>query len=139
MYRKFAIFSLSSFLLCSCTTVTPDKVKDEIASYDATTPSGYDVQNSGFIGFTDDGRGLITQFGLLRYNTLIKAYKIRFKSFKGVELNENDGVTEYVDKRNNKLFIIDQQHLVYYAVLNSWRKDGKEPDSIWDKTKDLVK
>lgn len=139
MLKKFAIFSLSSFLLCSCTTVTPDKVKDEIASYDATTPSGYDVQNSGFIGFTDDGRGLITQFGLLRYNTLIKAYKIRFKSFKGVELNENDGVTEYVDKRNNKLFIIDQQHLVYYAVLNSWRKDGKEPDSIWDKTKDLVK
>jgi len=139
MLRKFAIFFLSSFLFCSCTTVTPDKVTDEIASYDATTPSGYDVQNSGFIGFTDDGRGLITQFGLLRYNTLIKAYKIRFKSFKGVELNENDGITEYTDKRSNKLYIIDQQHLVYYAVLNGWRKDGKEPDSIWDKTKDLVK
>jgi hypothetical protein len=29
--------------------------------------------------------------------------------------------------------------LVYYAVLNSWRKDGKEPDSIWDNTKDLIK
>ena len=139
MYKKFAIFSLSSFLLCSCTTVTPDKVKDEISSYDASTPNGYDVQNSGFIGFTDDGRGLITQFGLLRYNTLIKAYKVRFKSFKGVELNENDGITEYTDKLNNKLFIIDQQHLVYYAILNSWRKDGKEPDSIWDKAKDLVK
>ena len=139
MYKKFARFSLSSFLLCSCTTVTPDKVKDEIASYDASTPNGYDVQNSGFIGFTDDGRGLITQFGLLRYNTLIKAYKVRFKSFKGVELNENAGITEYTDKLNNKLFIIDQQHLVYYTILNSWRKDGKEPDSIWDKAKDLVK
>lgn len=139
MLRKFAIFSLSSFLLCACTTVTPNKVTDEIASYDATTPKGYDVQNSGFIGFTDDGRGLITPFGLLRYNTLIKAYKVRFRSFKGIELNDNDGITEYTDKLNNKLYIIDQQHLVYYAILNSWRKDGKEPDSIWDKTKDLIK
>ena len=139
MLRKFAIFSLSSLLLVSCTTVTPDKVRDEIASYDASTPSGYDVQNSGFIGFLDDGRGIITPFGLLRYNTLVKTYKIRFKSFKGVDLYENDGITEYTDNKKNKLYIIDQQHLVYYAVLNSWRKDGKEPDSIWDKAKDLVK
>ena len=139
MLKKFAIFSLSSLLLCSCTTVTPNKVTDEIASYDATTPKGYDIQNSGFIGFTDDGRGLITPFGLLRYNTLVKAYKIRFKSHKGVDLSENNGITEYTDKLNNKLYIMDQQHLVYYAILNSWRKDGKEPDSIWDKAKDLVK
>lgn len=139
MLKKFAILSLSSVLLCACTTVTPDKVNDEIASYDASTPSGYDVQNSGFIGFLDDGKGIITAFGLLRYNTLIKAYKIRFKSYKGVELNENDGVTEYADNKGNKLFIIDQQHLVYYAVLNSWKKDGKEPDSLFDRAKDLVK
>lgn len=139
MLKRFAIFSLSSILLCGCTTVTPDKVKDEIASYDASTPTGYDVQNSGFIGFMDDGRGIITPFGLLRYNTLVKTYKIRFKSFKGVDLNENDGTTEYADGKGNKLYIIDQQHLVYYAILNSWRKDGKEPDSIWDKAKDLVK
>ncbi len=139
MLKKLAIFSLSSFLLCSCTTVTPDKVTDEIASYDATTPSAYDAQNSGFIGFLDDGRGIITPFGLVRYNTLIKAYKVRFRSFKGVELNENNGISESTDTLNNKLFIIDQQHLVYYAILNSWRKDGKVPDSIWDKAKELVK
>ena len=139
MLKRFAALSLSSILLCACTTVTPDKVKDEIASYDASTPSNYDVQNSGFIGFLDDGRGIITPFGLVRYNTLIKTYKIRFKSVKGVELKENDGIEEYTDKKNNKLYIIDQQHLVYYAILNSWRKDGKEPDSIWDKAKELVK
>lgn len=139
MLKKLAIFSLSSFLLCSCTTVTPDKVKDEIASYDASTPTAYDAQNSGFIGFLDDGRGIITPFGLVRYNTLIKTYKIRFRSFKGVDLSENYGITEFTDKLNNKLYIIDQQHLVYYAILNSWRKDGKEPDSIWDKAKDIVK
>lgn len=139
MLRKFAILLLSSFVLVGCSTVTPDKVKDEIASYDASTPSGYDIQNSGFIGFLDDGRGIITPFGLLRYNTLIKTYKIRFKTYKGVDLDINAGIEEYSDKKGNKLYIIDQQHLVYYAILNSWRKDGREPDSIWDKTKDLVK
>lgn len=129
---------LSSLLFTACTTVTPDKVKDEIASYDASTPTGYDVQNSGFIGFLDDGRGLITPFGLVRYNTLLKMYKVRFESFKGVRLEENAGITEYTNNKGDKLFIIDQQHLVYYAILNSWRKEGKEPDSIWEKAKDAI-
>jgi hypothetical protein len=114
-------------------------VKDEIASYDASTPTQYDAQNSGFIGFMDDGRGLLTAFGVLRYNTLIKAYNIRFKSYKGVALVENAGITEFTDKLGNRLSVMDQQHLVYYAILNTWRKEGKEPDSIWDKTKDLIK
>ena len=139
MLKKFAILLLSSVLLCACTTVTPDKVADEIASYDASTPAGYDIQNSGFIGFLDDGRGIITPFGLLRYNTLVKTYKVRFKTYKGVDFDDNAGIEEFTDKKGNKLYIINQQHLVYYAILNSWRKDGKEPDSIWDKAKELVK
>ena len=129
---------LSSLLIVGCSTVTPDKIKDEIASYDASTPTGYDVQNSGFIGFMDDGKGILTPFGVLRYNTLIAAYKVKFKSYKGVELVENAGITEFTDKAGNKLFIIDQQHLVYYAILNSWRKEGKPSDSIVDKVIDKV-
>jgi hypothetical protein len=138
MLKKFAICLLSSLLIAGCSTVTPDKIKDEIASYDASTPTGYDVQNSGFIGFMDDGKGILTLFGVLRYNTLVAAYKIKFKSYKGVELQENSGVTEFTDKSGNKLFIIDQQHLVYYAILNSWRKEGKPSDSIVDKVIDKV-
>lgn len=129
---------LSSLLVVGCSTVTPDKIKDEIASYDASTPTGYDVQNSGFIGFMDDGKGILTPFGVLRYNTLVAAYKVKFKSYKGVELTENAGITEFTDKSGNKLFIIDQQHLVYYAILNSWRKEGKSSDSIVDKVIDKV-
>lgn len=129
---------LSSLLIVGCSTVTPDKIKDEIASYDASTPTGYDVQNSGFIGFMDDGKGILTPFGVLRYNTLVAAYKVKFKSYKGVELVENAGITEFTDKAGNKLFIIDQQHLVYYAILNSWRKEGKPSDSIVDKVIDKV-
>lgn len=109
-----------------------------MASYDASTPTGYDVQNSGFIGFTDDGKGLVTAFGVVRYNTLVKAYRIKFKTYKGVDLEENSGITEFSDKLGNKLYIMDQQHLVYYAILNSWRKEGKAPDSIVDKVIDKV-
>jgi hypothetical protein len=87
----------------------------------------------------DDGRGILTAFGVLRYNTLVKAYKIKFKSYKGVEINENDGIDEFTDKFNNKLFVIDQQHLVYYAILNSWRKESKEADGLIDKAKDIIK
>lgn len=137
--RLYAVFCLSSLLLAGCATVTPDKVKDDTASYDSTTPVNYDNYNSGIIGFTEDGSGILTSFGVQRYNNLIKDYKIRFKVSKGVELKENDGITEYIDKHKNVLSKIDSQHFVYYGILNSWRKDGVDPDSLWDKAKDLVK
>lgn len=137
--RLFASFFLSSLLLVGCATVTPDKVKDNTASYDSSTPVNYDNLNSGIIGFTADGSGILTPFGVQRYNNLIKDYRIRFKVNKGVELKENDGISEYVDKNKNVLSKIDAQHFVYFGILNSWRKDGVEPDSLWDKAKDLVK
>lgn len=137
--KLFVSFCLSSLLFAGCATVTPDKVKDNTASYDATTPVNYDNLNSGIIGFTEDGSGILTTFGVQRYNSLIKDYKIRFRVTKGVDLKENDGISEYVDKYKNVLSKIDSQHFVYYGILNSWRKDGVEPDSLWDKARDLVK
>jgi hypothetical protein len=119
--------------------VTPDKVVDNTASFDSTTPQGYDQMNSGVIGFTVDGKGILTQNGVERYNNLIKDYKIQFRFYKGVDLKENDGIKEELDKKGNLLYSIDRQHLVYFGVLNSWRKDGKDIDSIWDKAKSLIK
>ena len=137
--KNFAVFFLSSFFLVSCATVTPDKVRDNSASFDSSTPQGYDPQNSGVIGFSPDGKGILTSNGVERYNNLIKDYKIRFKVEKGVDLKENDGITEYIDKSKNVLSKIDPQHFVYYGVLNSWRKDGVETDTFWDKAKNLIK
>lgn len=137
--KLFASFCLSSLLLVGCATVTPDKVKDETASYDSSTPVSYENYNSGIIEFTEDGSGILTSFGVQRYNNLIKDYRIRMKANKGVELQENAGITEYVDKHKNVLSKIDPQHFVYYGIMNSWRKDGVEPDSLWDRAKDLVK
>ena len=137
--KSFAVYCLSSLLLVGCATVTPDKIKDNTASYDSSTPQGYDPQNSGVIGFTSEGKGILTSNGVERYNNLIKDYKIQFRINKGVELKENAGITEFLDKNGNLLFYIDHQHLVYYGILNSWRRDGKEIDGLWDKAKNLVK
>ena len=137
--KLFASFCLSSLLLVSCATITPNKVEDNTASFDSSTPVNYDNLNSGIIGFTADGSGILTNFGVQRYNSLIRDYKIRFKNAKGVELKENDGISEYIDQHKNVLSKIDPQHFIYFGVLNSWRKDGVEVDSLWDKTKELVK
>ena len=90
--KLFASFFLSSLLLTSCATITPDKVDDKTASFDSTTPVNYDNLNSGVLGFTEDGSGIITSFGVERYNNLIEQYKIRFKEYKGVELHKNDSI-----------------------------------------------
>lgn len=137
--KSFAVYCLSSLLLVSCATVTPDKVVDNTASFDSTTPHEYDPHNSGVIGLTSDGRGILTTNGVERYNNLIKDYKLQFRAAKGVELKENDGITEFLDKNGNLLFYIDQQHLVYFGILNSWRRDGKDVDGLWDKARAWVK
>jgi len=137
--KNFAIICLSSIFLTSCATVTPDKVQDNTASFDSTTPQQYDPHNSGIIGFSVDGKGILTSSGVERYNNLIKDYKFQFREAKGVELKENAGITEYLDKHGNLLFYIDHQHLVYFGILNGWRRDGRDVDSIWDKAKNLVK
>lgn len=137
--KSFAVCYLSSLILIGCTTITPDKVKDNTASFDSTTPQQYDLHNSGVIGFSPEGKGILTSNGVERYNNLIKDYKLQFRAAKGVELKENDGITEFIDKHGNLLFYIDHQHLVYFGVLNSWRRDGKDVDGLWDKAKAWVK
>ena len=137
--KSFAVICLSSLLLVSCATVTPDKVVDKTASFDSTTPQGHDQMNSGVLGFNAEGNAMLTRNGVQRYNNLIKDYNIQFRFYKGVELKENDGISESLNKNGDVLYVIDKQHLVYFGVLNSWRRDGREPDSFWDKTKNLVK
>ena len=137
--KNFAVFCLSSLLLASCATVTPDKVQDNTASFDSTTPHQYDSMNSGIIGFSPEGKGILTSNGVERYNNLIKDYKLQFRAAKGVELKENEGIVEFLDKHGNLLYYIDNQHMVYFGILNSWRRDGKDVDGLWDKAKAWVK
>jgi hypothetical protein len=126
-----------NFFLVGCATVTPNKIQDEVASYDASTPDNYNKDNGGLIAVLDNG-AVITSSAKDRYNNLIKMYKVKFKKEKAIELVENAGIQTYKDRYGNDLFLIDNEHLVYFGVMNSWLKEKVPQDSVIDKTIDRI-
>jgi len=135
--KKFVNVLVLNFLLVSCATVTPDKIQDDVASFDSSTPANYNKDNGGLIALLDNG-AVITYQARDRYNKLIEMYKIKFKKEKAIELVENAGVQPYKDRYGNDLFLIDNEHLVYFGVLNSWLKEKVPADNILDKTIDKI-
>ena len=126
-----------NFFLISCATVTPNKIEDSTASYDASTPSQYNQDNGGVIALLDNG-AVITIQAKDRYNKLIEMYKIKFKKEKAIELVNDSGVKPYKDRYGNELFLIDNEHLVYFGVMNSWLKEKVPADNLIDKTIDKI-
>lgn len=135
--NKFASILVLNFFLVGCATITPDKIEDSTASYDASTPSNYNKDNGGLIALLDNG-AVITASAKDRYNNLIKMYKIKFKKEKAIELVEDAGIKPYKDRYGNDLFLIDNEHLVYFGVMNSWLKEKVPADNILDKTIDKI-
>jgi len=135
--KNFVSILALNFLLVGCATITPDKIQDSTASYDSSTPSNYNKDNGGLIAILDHG-AVITASAKDRYNNLIKMYKVKFKKEKAIELVENSGVTPYKDRYGNDLFLIDNEHLVYFGVMNSWLKEKVAADNILDKTIDKI-
>lgn len=135
--KRFASVLVLNFFLVGCATVTPDKIQDDVASFDSSTPSNYNKDNGGLIALIDDG-AVITLQAKDRYNRLIEMYKIKFKKEKAIELVENSGIKPYKDRYNNDLFLIDNEHLVYFGVMNSWLKEKVPADNIIDKTIDKI-
>ena len=135
--KRFASVLALNFLFVGCATVTPDKIQDNTASYDASTPSQYSQDNGGLIAILDNG-AVITNQARDRYNKLIEMYKIKIKKEKAIELIENAGIQPYKDRYGNNLFLIDNEHLVYFGVMNSWLKEKVPADNIIDKTIDKI-
>ena len=135
--KKFVNVLVLNFLLVGCTTVTPDKIQDDIASFDSSTPTNYNKDNGGLIALLDDG-AVITSQAKDRYNKLIEMYKIKFKKEKAIELINDAGIKPYKDRYGNNLFLIDNEHLVYFGVMNSWLKEKVPADNIIDKTIDKI-
>jgi hypothetical protein len=126
-----------NFFIVGCATITPDKIQDNTASYDASTPSNYNKDNGGLVALIDNG-AVITSQARERYNNLIKMYKVKFKKEKAIELVEDAGIKPYKDRYGNDLFLIDNEHLVYFGVMNSWLKEKVPADNIIDKTIDKI-
>ncbi len=135
--NKFASILVLNFFLVGCATITPDKIEDSTASYDASTPSNYNKDNGGLVALLDNG-AVITPQAKERYNNLIKMYKVKFKKEKAIELVEDAGIQPYKDRYGNNLFLIDNEHLVYFGVMNSWLKEKVPADNIIDKTIDKI-
>lgn len=96
----------------SCTTtVTPKIVRDSTASFDGN------AQNSGFLGYTEDGYGVITEKARKRYNALIKTYGKRYP----VTLKPDAGLKAFT----NGTWLIDNEHDVKATEMNLWRKSGR--------------
>lgn len=103
---------LNAWLQLGCaSTVTPRVVRDSVASWDGTN------QNSGFIGYLPDGSGLLTSQAFHRYQGLVHDFGGRFLP---PIVYSTDGVTP----TGTNTFIIDPQHLEYFATMNRWRKQA---------------
>lgn len=137
--KKLEILLASIFYiaLTSCTTVTPDKIQDSVASYDGSTPAQYNKHNGGVIGLLEDGI-IVTKSSRDKYNNLIEMYKIKLKKDKAVELQKDAGIKTFKDKFNNELYILDNEHAVYFALMNSWLREKVSQDSIIDKAVDKI-
>ena len=138
---RYAITLLTLFI-CSCSTVTPNPIEDNQAAFDSSTPHGYDRYNSGIINIVRVGNitlgAHITDNAKERYNELIKAYRIQFRDQYKLSLEVDDGIKESGDGTGNRFWFIDEEHLEYFMRLNRWSKEGKESDTLWMKTKDLI-
>lgn len=131
-------------------TVAPAPIKDLVHSHDSSTPAQYKeittvvVQkqkepvkvvegNSGFLGFNDAGNGLITANARDKYNNLIELYAIKYKTDHAKVLVKDSGITPFIDKYGNQIYIIDKEHLVAFTTMNRWRKAQVPPDSFFSK------
>jgi hypothetical protein len=100
-------------LLLGCTsTVIPRQVSDSQASFDGN------AQNSGFLGFDTDGNGILTAHARDRYNGLVSIYGGRFSP----PLTMDAGIRAAA---GTNTFTIDAEHLVKFATMNRWRKEGR--------------
>ena len=109
-YAKSLLISLCLAVAGCTTTITPIVVEAPVASWDGLN------QNSGFIGWTDNGSGIITRQAKEQYNILIGTYGSRFVP----PLITDFGIFE----TTTNTFIITPQALADFATMKRWRRAG---------------
>jgi hypothetical protein len=111
-FLNSALLVLALFALVGCTpTIRPKPITAATPSYDGNS------QNSGFIAFDAAGSGILTQHGKDRYDVLMRKYGRRFNP----AVSPGAGITPTA----TNTFLIDREHLVYFATANRWFKEGK--------------
>ena len=98
-------------LVAGCGTVAPKPVFSSEPSWDGTN------QNSGFLGWAPDGRGVLSAGAYLRYNDLAGRYGARFAP----ALAAGAGCVG----TGTNTWLIDQEHLADFATMSRWKRSGK--------------
>lgn len=94
-----------------CGTVAPKPVISNEWSWDGTN------QNSGLICVTPDKKFVITEHAKNRYNSLVGIYGGKFVP----PVEKGDGL----QSTETNTWLIDAQHLEYFATMNRWHKSRK--------------
>lgn len=113
VWAVLAFIAFSFLMLSGCTsTVVPPAIVDVQPSWDGNQ------QNSGLLGFDADGFGLITEHARDRYNALSEIYGGHYSppNLSGAGLS---------DSGTNGVIRIDKEHLVRFATMQRWKKEGR--------------
>ncbi len=109
-------YVLIGVALSGCTnTVTPRTVTSSQASFDGNS------QNSGLIGFDDQGNGILTIHAYQRYYELASSYGYKFSPKLDVYRDDD------LQKTATNTYLIDAAHLEKFATMNRWKKQGVKP------------
>ncbi len=124
--KLIVLIFICAFFGTGCTIVPkPSYIVDTAPSFDSSTPTKYvSKQNSGFIGFLDNGNGIITSNAVTRYNNLVARFDDAIKNETGAVIEKNSGISPIGE--DNMLYEIDAQHLYYFILMNQWSKQNKE-------------
>ncbi len=123
--------------------MTPNPIKDDMPSFDSSTPVQYDSLNSGLLFYIANDRGetsgaVITKNAREKYNELIEAYALQIYDAEKVTLIKDSGIWYHRDQYGNDLFKIESQYLAFFMKMNRWLKQGRPNDSVWAKTKNKI-
>lgn len=99
-------------LLCGC-TIIPEKVDRHEISFDGN------MQNAGFIGFSDDGQGIISNQARERFNALAALYGQRFLP----ALHEGDGISVAPSVNERAAYYITKDSLRKFQTMTRWRRE----------------
>jgi hypothetical protein len=81
-------------------------------SYDGTN------QNSGFVGFDASRNGILSAHARDRYNSLVADYGALIKP----PVKPGEGLA---GPTSTNTWLIDPQHLVYFATFSRWHREGR--------------
>lgn len=109
-------FALSICLVLSaCSTVVPEPVAPEAASFDGND------QTSGILSSNANGF-IVTDHFHERYNALVAVYGREF----AVPLTPNAGFVQITVN----LWLIDRQHLAQFLEMQAWQRAGMKPKNL---------